>query len=247
MKASLITATYNSCATLNTAVSSVVNQTYNNIEYIIVDGASKDGSLELIQDFQKVHDNIKLISEPDNGIYDALNKGIRHATGEIIGFIHADDMLASNWVVSNIVDHFDDDVAGVYGDLHYITSVEPFKIIRNWKSEPFRPELLRQGWMPAHPTLFLKKSIYEQYGSYKLDYRIAADYDFMLRIFKDSTLKFKYLPEVITKMRVGGASNKSLKNLIQKTKEDYRAIKINNIGGLSTLIKKNLSKIKQFL
>jgi glycosyltransferase len=226
----------------------VVNQTYDNIEYIIVDGASTDGSIELIKDFQKVHDNIKLISEPDHGIYDALNKGIRHATGDIIGFIHADDMLASNCVISNIIENFkNDNIAGVYGDLHYITTEEPFKIIRNWKSEPFRPKLLRQGWMPAHPTLFLKKTIFERYGNFKLDYRIAADYDFMLRIFKDSTLTFKYLPEVITKMRVGGASNKSLKNLVQKTKEDYRAVRSNNIGGWYLIFLKNISKVRQFI
>ena len=134
---------------------------------------------------------------------------------------------------------------GVYGDLQYVDKSNTKKIIRSWKSCDFKPRLLKQGWMPPHPTLFLKKEVYEKHGLFDLSYRISADYDFLLRIFKDPELKFGYLPKVITKMRVGGASNKSLKNIIKKSKEDYRAIRINNIGNFLTLARKNFSKIKQ--
>ena len=135
---------------------------------------------------------------------------------------------------------------GVYGDLQYVNKINFKKIIRNWKSCDFKPSLLKQGWMPPHPTLFLKKEVYEKHGLFDLSFKISADYDFMLRIFKDSELKFGYLPKVITKMRVGGASNRSLKNVIRKSKEDYRAIRSNNVGNFLTLIKKNTSKLKQF-
>ena len=134
---------------------------------------------------------------------------------------------------------------GVYGNLQYVDKINTKKIRRNWKSYDFKPSLLEQGWMPPHPTLFLKKEVYQKHGLFDLSYRISADYDFILRIFKDTELKFGYLPKVITKMRVGGASNRSVENIIKKSKEDYRIIRSNNIGSFLTLIKKNISKLKQ--
>ena len=247
LKVSLITATYNSVKTFEMCANSVLNQTYSNIEYIIVDGQSDDGTIELLKSMAITHENINWISEADKGIYDALNKGLSQATGDIVGFVHSDDVLASDTILTEIADDFENkSLDGVYGDLEYVAKENSNSVIRHWKSKPFHPNLLNKGWMPAHPTLFLKRDVYEKYGDFDLSYNIAADYDFMLRILKDQTLKFSYLPEVITKMRVGGASNRSIKNIIQKTREDYTAVKSNQVGGLITVLRKNTSKIKQF-
>ena len=228
-------------------MNSVLNQTYSNVEYIIVDGNSKDNTKALIKSKAEENRTIKWISELDNGIYDALNKGVKMATGEVIGFVHSDDLLASESIVSKIETEFKNkNIDGIYGDLEYVNKKNTNNIIRHWKSEKFHPKLLKQGWMPAHPTLFLKREVYKKHGGFDLSYKIAADYDFMLRVLKDKSLKFSYVPEVITKMRVGGASNRSLKNMIQKTKEDYRAATTNNVGGILTILQKNTSKIKQF-
>ena len=247
MKVSLITATYNSLINIKSCLDSVIDQGYSDIELIIIDGNSTDNSVSLVKKYQQNHTFIKLISEKDHGIYDALNKGINLASGDIIGFVHSDDFLDSNDVLKDIVSMITSkNLDGVYGDLQYVDKFNTQKVIRSWKSCDFKPGLLKQGWMPAHPTLFLKKEVYQKHGLFDVSYRISADYDFMLRIFKDSELKFGYLPKVITKMRVGGASNRSIKNIIEKSKEDYRAIKSNNIGDFLTLIRKNTSKLKQF-
>ncbi|QDO93705.1 glycosyltransferase [Formosa sediminum] len=247
MKVSIITATYNSERTLDGCINSVLSQDYPSIEYIIIDGASTDNTLKVIDEVKEKYPNVISVSEPDKGIYDALNKGIEKASGDIVGFLHSDDFFASKETISHIVDAFKaKEVDGVYGDLHYINSINSNKIVRNWKSQPFSESLLMQGWMPAHPTLFLKKSVYTKYGVFNLNFKIAADYDLMLRIFKDNTLTFAYLPEVITKMRVGGASNRSLKNIWLKTREDYLAVKQNNLRNpLVVICSKNLSKIPQ--
>ena len=248
MKVSIITATYNSAASITASLNSVFSQDYKDIECIIIDGASKDDTLPIIESYQRAYTNIKLVSEPDMGIYDALNKGIAIATGDLIGFVHSDDILASPHIISELVLALKKTQAsGVYGDLQYVSKLDTSKVIRYWKSGVFSKFLLKKGWMPPHPALFLKKEVYQKHGSFNLNYNIAADYDFMLRILKDNALEFIYLPKVIVKMRLGGASNKSLKNIIQKTKEDYRAITSNKIGNWLTLILKNSSKIKQFL
>lgn len=245
MKVSIITATFNSGTTLEKTIASLQLQTYRNIEYIVMDGDSKDNTLSIIK---KNNSHIsQWISEPDKGMYHALNKGIQLATGDVIGFLHSDDMFASNTIIAQIVNEFQHStVDGVYGDLEYVHKENTSRVIRHWKSEPFQSILLRKGWMPAHPTLFLKREVYKIHGVFNLNYKIASDYDFMLRVLKDSSLKFLYLPQVITKMRIGGASNRSLKNIIQKTKEDYRAVTSNKVGGVFTILRKNTSKIKQF-
>ena len=247
MKVSVITATFNSAIGISECLESILTQDYKNIECIIIDGNSNDQTLEIIAEKQDEYSNIYLFSEADHGIYDALNKGINKANGDIICFVHSDDILKSNSILDKIVNLIkNENYDGVYGDLNYVKKTNTNKIIRNWKSSGFHPSLLRKGWMPPHPTLFLKKEVYEKHGFFDLSYSISADYDFILRIFKDQELKFGYLPTVITNMRVGGASNRSIKNIIKKSKEDYIAIKRNNVGNIITLIRKNTSKIKQF-
>lgn len=249
MKISIITATYNSAKTLEACMDSVLNQTYNDIEYVLIDGNSSDETLHLIKSKAENHDNIVWLSEQDRGIYDALNKGIAKATGDVIGFVHSDDFLADDSIIETISQIFKTEhVDGVYGNLHYVSIDNVNTLVRNWTSQAFKKSLLNRGWMPAHPTLFLKSDIYRQNGSFSLDYRISADYDFILRIFKGSNYRFYYLPKTITKMRVGGASNRSLKNLILKTREDYRAAKTNHIRlPFLAIGLKNLSKIPQWL
>ena len=247
MHLTLITATYNSAKTLTDTMDSVLGQDYGDLEYLLIDGNSSDNSVELIQKRQEQDPRIRFISEPDKGIYDALNKGVELARGDVIGFVHSDDFLASPDILSAIMDRFKvEEADGVYGDLQYITPSR--KVLRNWKSDTYHRKKLQHGWMPAHPTLFLKKEVYQKHGLFDLNYRIAADYDFMLRILKDDSLKFCYLPRVVTKMRTGGASNRSLKNLWQKSKEDYRAIKGNKLPQpLRVLLAKNFTKLPQFL
>lgn len=246
MNVTIITASFNSALSIKTCLDSVVHQNYNDIEYLIIDGKSSDATLKIIKVYQQKFPFIKLISEKDSGIYDALNKGVQLASGDIIGFVHSDDFLEFNDIIYHIVSMTkSENLDGVYGDLQYVDKSNTKKIIRSWKSCDFKPRLLKQGWMPPHPTLFLKKEVYQKHGIFDLSYRISADYDFLLRIFKDPELKFGYLPKVITKMRVGGVSNQSLKNIIKKSKEDYRAIRINNIGNFLTLVRKNFTKIKQ--
>jgi len=247
MQISIITVCYNSAATIEKTLESVAKQTYCNIEYIVVDGNSTDETLDIV----KVNDAVvtKCTSEPDKGLYDALNKGIAIAMGDVIGFVHSDDFLAEPIVLSKVAKAFDDaKVDGVYGDLQYVNKEETSKIVRYWKSEQFTPDLLKKGWMPPHPTLFLRKEVYEKHGNFNLNYKIAADYDLMLRIFSDPHLNFKYLPMVFTKMRVGGASNRSLKNIKLKSQEDLRALRANGITNpLKVLAYKNFSKLGQFV
>jgi glycosyltransferase involved in cell wall biosynthesis len=223
-------------------------QDYESIEYIIIDGQSIDSTMDIVNNFQASYSYIKVISENDKGIYDALNKGLAIATGDVIGFLHSDDLFPSDTIISELALKINNDnLDGVYGDLQYVKKENTNKIIRIWKSCEFKLELLKKGWMPAHPTLFLKKHIYDKYGEFNTSYKISADYDFMLRILKDKTLKFGYLPRVITKMRVGGASNRSFKNIIRKTKEDYQAVCSNNVGGWFSIFLKNASKLRQFV
>ena len=245
LKISIISVCYNSSKTILDTIRSVNRQSYPNIEHVFIDGLSSDNTLEIIRSNSKRMNVI--ISEKDSGLYDAINKGISNATGDVIGLLHSDDILYSSEIISDLIAKiYDENLDGVYGDLQYVDKKNTNKIIRFWKSCEFKPNLLREGWMPAHPTLILKKEVYSKHGVFNKSFKIAADYDFMLRILKDSNLIFGYLPKVVTKMRVGGASNRSIKDIIKKSKEDYRAICSNNIGGIKTLLLKNISKIKQF-
>ncbi len=245
MKVSVITVCFNAANTIENAIKSVLSQTYPDIEYIIIDGASIDRTLEIIRRYEN---NIsKLITEPDNGIYDALNKGIRLSTGDIIGFLHADDFYAHENVIKKVVQCINSkNVDSCYGDLVYIDRKNPKRIIRYWKSRPYKENLFKRGWMPPHPAFFVKRWVYEKYGLFDTHFKIAADYEIMLRFLYKYKISTWYIPEVLVKMRVGGISNRNLKNIIKKSIEDYKACRINKLKGcIFTIILKNISKIPQ--
>ncbi|MFJ5334414.1 glycosyltransferase family 2 protein [Pectobacterium sp. CHL-2024] len=245
MKVSIITATYNSAKTISDTLKSLNAQTYPDIEYIIIDGGSKDNTLSLIK--SSCSRVSVIISEPDKGIYDALNKGILAATGDIVGFLHSDDFFAYPDAVKDIVDAMRESNAdAVYGDLNYISSTDNDVIVRKWVSGGFDINKMKLGWMPPHPTFYMKRSCYQRFGSFDLSYRISADYDSLLRYLWIHKVTVKYIPKVIINMRVGGMSNRSLSNMIMKTKEDVKAMKSNKLPWLSAVAGKNLSKIPQF-
>lgn len=245
MKISVVTAVYNRVRTVSDAIESVQSQTYPSIEHIIQDGGSTDGTAESIHRLS--NGNTKLQTGKDNGIYDGINRGIARATGEVIGLMHSDDFFAAPDVLSRVVTIMEDpDIDGVYGDLDYVAADDTNRIIRRWRSGRYDPKMLSKGWMPPHPTLYLRREVFETYGRYDTSFRIAADYDAMLRFLVKGQIKLAYIPDVMVKMRVGGESNKSLRKIVQKSWEDYRAIRRNGVGGLGTLAFKNLSKIQQF-
>jgi glycosyltransferase involved in cell wall biosynthesis len=191
---------------------------------------------------------MRLISEPDEGIYHTLNKGVRNATGDVVGFIHSDDFLAHDQVLARIAKAFEDPaVEAVFSNLDYVSQADTSRVIRHWSTGAFHPWRLRYGWMPAHPTLYLRREVYERFGTYEKNMRIAADYDFILRYFSQATGKSVYIPEVLYKMRVGGVSNRNWAKIRQKMQENMLAIRRNRVGGLHTLAFKNLSKVRQFL
>jgi glycosyltransferase involved in cell wall biosynthesis len=245
MKISVITAVYNNRDSIADALDSALGQTHDDVELIVIDGASTDGTLDVLRGYG--NRLAVLVSEPDQGIYDALNKGLRFATGEVVGLLHSDDLYADEHVLTRLTEAFaDPGVDAVYGDLVYVSKDAPDRVVRYWKSGVFTPQKLRHGWMPPHPTLYVRHSVYERLGLFDTNYSIAADYDFMLRFLGQSGVRAAYIPEVLVKMRLGGASNRSLKNMLRKSYEDWRALRSNRIGGLGTLAWKNFSKIPQF-
>lgn len=245
MKISIITITYNSASSLQRALDSVQSQTYKDIEHVIIDGASTDGTRKLIEAYAKQHKNVKWVSEKDNGIYDAINKGIRLATGDVIGFLHSDDMFYSVDSIGQIAAAFEQNQADVvYGDLQYMRGN---KVVRRWKSNTFNPRALKYGWMPPHPTVYVRREVYQQVGEYDSWFRISADYDMILRIFT-AGYNTHYIPEVLVCMETGGASNKNTKARLSKTMEDYIVLKKNHVGaGYLTVACKQLRKVKQFI
>lgn len=246
MKVSIITATYNSASTIKDTVQSLELQTYPDIEYIIIDGNSNDDTLEIIRE-NSTRVSI-MISEPDKGIYDALNKGIENATGDIIGFLHSDDLLAYPQAIADIVATFkQNNCDAVYADLDYVSKENISSIVRKWKSGDYSIDKMKYGWMPPHPSFYMKRDKYIEWGGFNLDYRISADYDSLLRYLWKYQAKVSYLPKVVTIMRVGGESNRSLKNIIKKSNEDITIIKKNGLFWPVVLICKNLSKLPQFI
>ncbi len=245
MKISLITVSYNCDQTIGDTFNSVRLQDCDNLEYIVIDGGSTDRTVEIIKENEDIITFWS--SSPDKGIYDAMNKGLQCATGDYVGFLHSDDVFYSESTLKNIFNAVIESRPDVfYGDLEYVSSESTDKIIRSWQSRSFHPKLLKQGWMPPHPTLYIRKDVLDETGYFDTTYKIAADYDYILRVFSRRGLTAHYLPEVIVKMRVGGASNKSIPNIIKKSKEDIRALRKNRVGGVWTLLRKNLSKIPQF-
>jgi len=246
MKVSIITSVFNCENTIKSAIQSVLSQTYKDIEYIVIDGASTDNTMKIVKRYK---DRIAIVrSEKDKGIYDGLNRGIKLATGDIIGFLHADDLYENDRVIEKIVDVFKKENAdAVYGDLIYVTKGNTNNILRYWRSGRFDPKKLRFGWMPPHPAFFVKRKLYEKHGLYDDTLKISADYDLILRILTHKEYKIFYLPEVIYRMRLGGASNRSFKNILLKSIEDLKVMRRNKVGGTGTLFLKNVTKIRQFL
>ena len=243
---SIITATYNSSSTVKQALQSLYNQSFQDYEHIIIDGFSTDNTLNIIEQYKC--NQVKVISEPDNGMYDALNKGIKLASGRVIGFLHADDAYSNPDVLRIIHATFQENgTDAVYGDLKYVKKENPSKVLRHWKSNNYNPAMLKNGWMPPHPTFYVKKSIYDQYGVFDLAMEISSDYEIMMRFLGKFKISASYIPDVLVTMKTGGASNSSLSNILKKSYEDYKAMKRYNIGGINTLIMKNITKIKQFI
>ncbi|WP_220710345.1 glycosyltransferase family 2 protein [Enterobacter cancerogenus] len=246
MRISIITATYNSEKTLQDTLCSLERQTYPDIEYIIIDGDSKDNTLTVVK--ENCTRVSKIICEPDKGIYDALNKGILAASGDVIGFLHSDDLLAYDDAVADIVDTFEKTACdAVYGDLEYVTQQDTTKRVRLWKSGAFSRLKMQLGWMPPHPSFYMKRSCYSKLGHFSLNYRISADYDSLLRYILINRINVAYLPKVLVKMRIGGISNRSLSSMMSKSLEDIRIMRTNSMIWPLALAYKNLSKLPQFI
>ena len=246
MKISIITCVLNNSNLIKKNLNSFQNQTYRNKEHIIVDGGSIDGTLEIIKKSKKK--NLILSTSSDKGIYDALNKGIDLSSGDIVGILHSDDFYKNKKILTTIVNTFKNTNADlIYGDLVYVSKKSPFKVLRYWKAGKYLKKNIYNGWMPPHPTVFLKKNVFNKIGKYKIDYKISSDYDFLIRVLVKKNIKKIYVPRILVNMRVGGKSNNSFKNLIKKSIEDFKIIKKNKIGGIFTLINKNYSKLSQFL
>jgi len=228
VKISIITVVLNNAECIEECIKSVLDQTYKNIEYIVVDGGSTDGTVEIIKKYE--NKIAKWISEPDRGIYDAMNKGIKLATGEIVGMLNSDDFYASNDVISTVVKEFQKkNVDSVFADLVFVKRDDINKIVRYYKSSNFSPKKFGYGWMPAHPTFFAKREVYEKYGVFKLKYKIAADYELLLRFLGKYHISYSYIPKVFIKMRTGGQSTKNFKSNWILNKEIISACAENGI------------------
>ena len=231
MKVSVITVTYNSAKTILDTMCSVLAQTYKDIEYIIVDGLSSDGTIEIIQSLEDRFDGrLKYISEPDKGIYDAMNKGIAMATGDVVGILNSDDYFTSSDVIFKVVAEFTQyDIDAVFGDIHFIYDGQPDRVVRYYSSKAFRPFWLRFGFMPAHPSLYLKHQLYKEVGEYSTDYMIGSDFEMMVRLFKRRRIRYHYLSLDFVTMRMGGVSTRGIRSRWTLVKEDVRACKENGI------------------
>lgn len=224
MKITIVTTTYNSASTLRDTMESVLAQTHKDIEYWVIDGGSEDDTLGLIKEYEPLFDGrMKWISEPDNGLYDALNKGISRATGDVVGILNSDDFYTSPTVLEQVAAGFSDDVDAVYGDIHFVRPSDLGKCVRYYSSKLFRPWALRFGFMPAHPSFYVRREVYERCGGYALDYKLAADYDMMVRLLYKEKIRCKYLPVDMVTMRTGGMSTKNVRNRLLLTKEDVKA------------------------
>ncbi len=249
MKISIITVTFNSFSFINDCLASVKEQKYDDIEHIIIDGASTDGTLSLLE--SKREQFGALISKPDKGIYDAMNKGIEIASGNIIGFLNSDDFYANNDILSKVANIFKNNPSldACYADLIYTDQNDISKDIRYWKSSKFTPGLFSKGWCPPHPTFFVRSSVYEQFGNFNLNYRIASDVELMMRFIEVHKINVRYIPELWIKMRMGGTTNNSFKNIFIQNKEVLHALDSHNLSNnwLSFFLHKIISRSLQFL
>ena len=247
MKVSIVTVTRNAAETIADTLLSVADQSYPQVEHIVVDGDSRDGTQGVVA----CHGCrvAKFISEPDNGIYDAMNKGLERASGDIIGFLNADDVYSGSGVISRVVDIMaDEGLDALYGDVEFFRSENPARTVRRYRSQHFSPKQIAFGWMPAHPTLFLQRRVFERFGPFHTDYRIAGDFEFVARVFHGDTLKYHYLPEVLVRMRTGGVSTGSWRNSLLLNREVLRACHENGIQtNLVMILSKYPIKLLEYL
>lgn len=228
MKITIITVCFNAASTIKKTLDSVAGQTHASIEHIVIDGSSKDGTLEILKN-HKTH-FYTLLSEPDKGVYDAMNKGLRMATGEVIGILNADDIFAHKDVLHDIAELFsDNNIEAIFGDVEYFSLLKPNRVFRKYRSNGFESKKLEFGIVPAHPTLFLRRAVYDRFGLFNPKYKIAGDFEFMARIFKSPSISFRYLPEVMVRMQAGGLSNRGLKSNILINREIKMACHENGI------------------
>ncbi|MBT8621890.1 glycosyltransferase family 2 protein [Polynucleobacter paneuropaeus] len=238
MKISIITAVFNAKLTIEKTLNSISDQIGVEVEHIVIDGLSTDGTIQILD---KYRDQLAVfVSERDSGIYDAMNKGLRLATGDIVGFLNADDFFAHSKVLINIVNQFSDpSIHAVFGDVEYFSADNPKKMIRRYRSSGFTPKKLEWGVIPAHPTLYLRRSVYDRFGLFNPKYRIAGDFEFFARIFKDNATPYLYLPEVMVRMQAGGLSNNGIKSILLINREIKKACMENAIptNGLKLLLR----------
>jgi glycosyltransferase involved in cell wall biosynthesis len=230
MKISIVTVCYNSDKTIETTIISVKKQTYKNIEYIIIDGGSQDNTLNIVKKYESVfNDNMHWLSEPDNGLYDAMNKGIKMATGDVIALINSDDLFCDDKALEKVMKVFADNpkIDSVYADLFYVSQNDTDKIVRKWITG--RQRKFNLGWHPAHPTLYLKKEVYEKFGFFNLNFKLAADFELMLRFFDKNKISSIYIPEAFVKMRLGGETNKNFENIYKQNLECIKAFVVNDL------------------
>lgn len=249
MTISIITTTFNSESTIAGTVESVLKQSHKDIEYWIIDGNSKDGTLDILKRYEPLFDGkMHIISEPDNGIYDAMNKGIERCTGDVIGILNSDDYFTSDDIIENVAKAFEhENIDAVYGDIHFIHNDNPKKIVRYYSSAMFSPFWLRFGFMPAHPSFYVRREVYKKFGDYSTDYKIASDYEMMVRLFYKHKIKAQYIKKDFVTMRTGGVSTKNIKNRLLITREDVKACKHNGLyTNLLLISTKYLYKIFEF-
>ncbi|MCE7995850.1 MAG: glycosyltransferase [Roseivirga sp.] len=247
MRVSIITVVYNGERFIKSAIESVLNQNYGDIEHIVIDGDSSDGTMEIINRYK---DKIStIVSEPDKGLYDAMNKGLSHCTGEIVGILNADDFYKDSGVISRVVECFKEkNTQSIYGDLIYVDQTAINKVKRYWKGGIYKRSKFLFGWMPPYPTFFVKREVYDQFGNFNIELKSAADYEFMLRVLYKHEISSYYLNETLTIMREGGLSNSSISNRLRGNSEDFIAWKINDIKPFFfTRFLKPLRKLKQFV
>ena len=248
MLVSIITAIYNNASTLEETITSVLSQTWPDIEYWIIDGGSDDGSVEIIKRYEPLFKGrMHWLSEPDKGVYDAMNKGISRCRGDIVGMLNSDDHFTSDDVVERIVRGFSDDIDAVFGDVHYVSNRNPHQCVRYYSSARFRPALLRWGYMPAHPSFYARREVYEKYGLYSLNYEICADYDIMVRLFWKHKIRYKYLNFDFVTMRTGGISTANMRNRLKISLEDVKACRAYGMFTCFPMIcMKYLTKVFEF-
>jgi len=247
MKISVVTAVFNAAGTIEKTLLSVAQQTHQDVEHIVVDGASSDATLEVIT---RHRDKLtRIVSEPDHGVYDAMNKGIKLASGDVIGFLNADDVYASKDVLSRVAGIMEQEsLDALFGDVEFFRPEDPTGTVRRYRSSRFSPDQIALGWMPAHPALFLRRRVYESYGLFRTDYRIAGDFEYCARIFHGNTLVYRSLPETLVRMRTGGISTSGWRNTLLLNREVLRACRENGIDtNILKIFSKYPAKLLEFL